>query len=76
MTMYTPEDVYEYACVGNNDKLSISLKFRENRINWYQDEDGWNALHRAIYNNQHHCIDILMNVVLMSIVKQMIMMHH
>ena len=61
MTTYTPEDVYNYAMTGNSDKLIAALKFRENRINWYTNASGWNALHQAIVFRQYDCIDILIN---------------
>ena len=61
MTTYTPDDVYNYAGDGNSDKLTTALKFRENRINWYTDDAGWNALHRAIIFQQYDSVHILIN---------------
>ena len=61
MTTYTPEDVYNYARHGNSNKLIIALKFRENRINWYTDANGWNALYRATTNQHYDCVNILIN---------------
>ena len=61
MTTYTPEDIYNYARQGNSDKLIAALKFTENRINWYKDDNGWNALHNAAYSGRFDCIGILIN---------------
>ena len=61
MTTYTPKDVYNYAIIGKSDKLTTALKVRENRVNWYKDANGWNALHWAIIIQQHDCIRILIN---------------
>ena len=37
------------------------MKFRENRINWYTDDNGWNALYRATTNQHYNCVNILIN---------------
>ena len=59
MTTYTPEDVYKYAKDGNSDRLITALKVRENRVNWYTDRGGYNALHVAFSAEQNNCIEII-----------------
>ena len=61
MTTYTPKDVYNYATYGNIDKLTTALKVRENRVNWYTDGSGYNALHNAIIFQHYDCVRILIN---------------
>ena len=51
MTTYTPNDVYMYSMNGNSNKLT-ALRFRGSDT-WYNDRDGWNALHRAITKKQY-----------------------
>ena len=58
MTTYTPEDVYGYAIDGNSGRLIKALNVSDNRVNWYTDDDGCNALHVAISNEQYDCIGI------------------
>jgi hypothetical protein len=61
MTTYTPVDVFDYARDGNSDMLTTALKVSGNSVNWYTDNNGWNALHKAIYNGHFICTDILIN---------------
>ena len=61
MATYTPKGVYNYASDGDSDRLTTALMVRGNRVNWYTDHDGYNALHRAISNDHYNCIDILIN---------------
>ena len=37
--------------------ITTALKVRENRVNWYTDSDGWNALHVAFSVEQNNCIE-------------------
>ena len=61
MITYTPEDVFKYASYDNTTRLTAALKVRGNRVSWYKDDIGLNALHRAIIHENYNCIDILIN---------------
>jgi hypothetical protein len=61
MASYTPVDVFEYASYGDSTKLTAALQVRGNRVTWYKDGGGYNALHWAIANEHYDCIGILIN---------------
>ena len=57
---YTPEDVYNFAEVGDVDKLRTALLLEDNTTNWFLDDHhidkhGCVALHRAAENGHLEC---------------------
>jgi len=63
---YTPENVYEYAEIGDVDNLRLALAFEDNSTNWFRKtrEDGgnnWVALHRAAQNGWYECCQLLLS---------------
>ena len=60
-TIYTPEDVYNFAKDGNVDELIVALNQGDNSTNWYRNNNGDTALHLAAYNGYMNCVEMLLN---------------
>ena len=60
-TIYTPEDVYNFARDGNVDELIIALNQGNNSANWYRSGNGHTALHYAAYNGSINIVEILLD---------------
>ena len=59
MSAYTPKDVYDFARNGDSTSLTAALAISSNCSNWYTDDDGRNALHKA--TTDINCVSILLN---------------
>ena len=44
-TIYTPEDVYNFADNGDEDRFIIALNQSDNSTNWYRDNYGLSLIH-------------------------------
>jgi len=64
---YTPEDVYNFAKVGDIDNLRIALQIEDNTTNWFRSatvnepNNYFVALHLAAENDHLECVEILLN---------------
>ena len=58
-TLYTPEDVLNFARDGDVDELIIALNQGSNSTNWYRGTFGDTALHVAARTGHMNCVEIL-----------------
>jgi len=65
-TIYTPEDVYNFANNGNIDEFIIALNQGDNSSNWYRDSSGNTALHKASNNGYIEIVKLIVNNIILD----------
>ena len=60
-TIYTPEDVYNFADNGDEDRFIIALNQGDNSTNWYRNDDGTTACHLAAYRGFINIVEMILD---------------
>ena len=60
-TIYTPQDVYNFAFNGDEDRFIIALNQGDNSTNWYRDDDGDTACHWAAYRGYINIVEMILD---------------
>jgi hypothetical protein len=61
-TIYTPEDVFNFARHGDEDRFIIALNQGDNSTNWYRDDAlGYTACHRAAYRGYINIVEMILD---------------
>ena len=60
-TIYTPEDVYNFARHGDEDRFIVALNQGDNSTNWYRDVIGSTACHLAAYRGFINIVEMLLD---------------
>ena len=60
-TVYTPENVFYLTTSSwNINEFIIALNQADNSTNWYRDEHGTTAFHKAANYNRIHIVELLL----------------
>jgi len=60
-TIYSPEDVYNFADNGNEANFIIALNQGDNSTNWYRSDDGGTACHWAAYRGFINIVEMILD---------------
>ena len=60
-TIYTPQDVYTFAIIGDEARFIIALNQGDNSTNWYRDSDGDTACHWAAIMGYINMVEMILD---------------
>ena len=59
--IYSPEDVYNFADNGDEDRFIIALNQGDNSTNWYRDNIGMTACHWAALRGYINIVEMILD---------------